>query len=328
MARRRGFFWNQSQTRLEVHVNGTLALEIDDAAPFLTIINGVTVDAGGITITSGGLTVTAGGLTITADGLTITAGDLTVSAGNTILDQGALDTNGLVMRSSDVATVLTTIVLGPTVATTDYLAIGKASATLGGAHIQAMAESSASEALFIECWGGSPATADALTSLAAMNFFVGEHNGANADADMAANSNGFAWGEIDSSNVRQTRMILKVDDGELHLDNTSIVDLADAEDDVLVLRGMRRVTDGEGAVDSVYETNNPYRDYDKLAELGLVGPLNDEGHHLFPLQKRLHFHEDTMWQMFTDMMDIASVLPADLKSKLNGRNQQRLALAS
>ena len=316
--RLRGWKWDHANSQLDVFVDGTKAGTYTSA--------GFTLPTGGLTITSGGLTVTAGGIAVTAGGITLTAGDLTVSSGNTILDQGALDTQGLSLRSSDVATVLTTIVLGPDVTTTDYFTVGKFSATLGGSHIQSLGESTATTSLMIESWGGAPATTDALTSLGAMCFFVGQHNGSNADADMANDSNAFVWGEIDSSGVRQSRMLLKADDGEMHIDDTTLVDLADAEDDVLVLRGLRRIRNGDGAIDSVYETDNPYRDYNKLSELGLCGPVNDEGHFLFPLQKRLHFHEDTMWQMFVDMMDIAAVLPPEQQSQLNARNQKRLAL--
>ncbi len=60
MPSRRGFRWDQGNSRLEVQVNGTVAARFDDTGSYLTI------PAGGLTITAGGLTVTAG---------TIKAGD-------------------------------------------------------------------------------------------------------------------------------------------------------------------------------------------------------------------------------------------------------------
>jgi hypothetical protein len=246
---------------------------------------------------------------------------------NIVMNQQALDTNHFSLRSSDVATVLTTIVLGPDVTTSDYFTIGKASATLGGAFIQSLAETTATEALHIEAWGGSPATTDASSSLAAVNIFVGEHNGSNADADMASNSNALAVGEITSAGARATRFLLKADDGELHLGNSTLVAL-DAEDDIMAVRSLQRLSsEGRGILDSLYDPSNPFNDYAKLRAMGMVGERDDDGFSLFPLQPRLALHEGAMWQLFNDLMDVAQALPNSVKSRLSDRMQGRLALA-
>ena len=69
MALRRGFKWDQANSRLDIYVDGTVAARLNDAGSYLTIPDG-------------GLTVTAGGLTVTAGDLTVTAGTVAVVAAN------------------------------------------------------------------------------------------------------------------------------------------------------------------------------------------------------------------------------------------------------
>ena len=250
------------------------------------------------------------------------------AAGQAAFHQQAADGIHLTLRSSDVATGLSSIVLGPNVVTTDYFAIGKAAATTGGAHIMSLAESGATEALHIEAWGGSPATTDASSSLACINIFGGEHNGSNADADMAGNSNLLAVGEIDSSNARLTRFVLKADDGELHLGNSTLVAL-DTEDDIMLVRGLQIAGAGpekEGVIESMYDPHNPFNNYDTLRSMGLVGERDKEGFSLYPLQPRIALHEGALWQLFNDVMDVAQSLPEESQQKLSDRMKGRLAL--
>jgi len=58
MPSRRGFRWDQSNSRLEVQVDGTVAARFDDTGTYLTI------PAGGITVTAGNLDMVAGTLDI------------------------------------------------------------------------------------------------------------------------------------------------------------------------------------------------------------------------------------------------------------------------
>ena len=71
MSQRRGFKWDAANLYLQIQVDGVEAVHLNDAAPYLTVANGLTVTAGGATITAGGLTVTAGGVTINGDHLTM-----------------------------------------------------------------------------------------------------------------------------------------------------------------------------------------------------------------------------------------------------------------
>lgn len=245
------------------------------------------------------------------------------ATGSFFLNQQAQDVVHLTLQSSDVATGLTTIVKGGTVTTEDYFTVGKLSSTLGGAHIQALAESTQSEALFIEAWGGPPVTVDTITSLGLINIFGGQHNGSNADTDMAGDSNLLVIGEIDATNTRITRFLLKGDDGELHLGDTTLV-AVDEQDDIMLVRALQHNSspDGRGIIESQYD--NPFWNQDKLVELGINYPKAKDGFGLFRLQPRLSLHEGAMWQMFNDYMGIAEALPPDVQAKLPERVRDRL----
>jgi len=60
MSLRRGSKWDAANSRLEVDVDGTAALYINDSSPYLTVASGLTVTAGGLTVTAGNLTLADG----------------------------------------------------------------------------------------------------------------------------------------------------------------------------------------------------------------------------------------------------------------------------
>jgi hypothetical protein len=225
---------------------------------------------------------------------------LTVNDGASGIDQT------FTLRSGAVCHGMTDLNLAPyDLFDEDFYSIGKISDSVGGVYITAIAESSYANPYMLEVWGGAPATTDTTGSLGYINHFVGQHDNSNADADMAADSNLQVWGEINSSGARLTRMILKADDGELHLDNTTLVAFDD-EDDIMLVRAMQRAGAASGIIDNEYD--NPFYDYRKLRELGLAGEMDAEGGFLFPLQSRLHAHEGAMWQMYTEMMGMKDKL--------------------
>ena len=269
-------------------------------------------DGGVINFNNGNVTLThsAGVLAMSAGVLGVGAtSNANMTTGVTI-DQTTSDNQILALRSStDVVHGVTTIPLSIfDIGTNDYLAVGKASAIEGGAYIVTACETSLGRALTFESWSGAPPTTDTSASVGAMAFYVGQHDGANGALDMAADSDGFSWGEIDSLAARQTRMLLKADDGELHLGNTTLVAL-DAEDDVQVVRAMQREGSSAGIVASKYD--NPFYSYSKLHELGLAGEKDKDGFFLFPLQSRLHAHEGAIWQMYTRFTERLDHLEAE-----------------
>ena len=106
MPARRGFRWDQGNSRLEVQVDGTIAARFDDTGAYLT------VPAGGITVTAGDLTVTAGDAHVVAQNLYMgaeTAFASTEPTSAVVFKQGtapagasgtssAIFTNGTLMR--------------------------------------------------------------------------------------------------------------------------------------------------------------------------------------------------------------------------------------
>jgi hypothetical protein len=225
------------------------------------------------------------------------------------INQGANDNEILALKSSDVGTGLTTGTLLQDVETDDFLTLTKIDAGTGGLGIQVLDESTDGDVLYVDTYGGAPETSDTSGSLAAVNFFVAQHNGSNSLSDMAANSNAFVWGEIDSGSLRLARMLLKADDGELHLGNSTLVAL-DAEDDVQLVRAMQRAGASEGIIETEYD--NPFYDYERLHSLGLAGKKDASGFFLFPLQTRLHAHEGAIWQVWVRQQRQVAALRAEI----------------
>lgn len=222
----------------------------------------------------------------------------TANANNTkglTVNISSVDNHAITLKDSgQVATGLSGIVGGQDVETDDFFVVEKSSGAGGGVYIKALGETAVAVPFILETWGGAPATTDTSASGAAMYFRAGQHNGSDADVDMAANSNLAGWGEIDSSGASLTRMLLKADDGELHLGNTTLVAL-DSEDDVQLVRAMQKESASGGI--RLSELDNPFYDYKKLRKVGLAGPKDKDGFFLFPLQPRLHAHEGAMWQI-------------------------------
>jgi hypothetical protein len=192
----------------------------------------------------------------------------------------------------------------------------------GGTGMVMMGHENMSSVWNVDCWGGAPTTTDTTGSVGAMSLFAGQHDGSNGAVDMAANSNLLTIGEMDSSQAKQTRLLLKADDGELHLGNTTLVAL-DFEDDNQLVRAMQRQSGSEGFIDSKYE--NPFYDYDKLQEAGLAGGKDKEGFFLFPLQSRLHAHEGAMWQSYCQIKELKELVTE--QAKLLESTTQRLEAA-
>ena len=165
-----------------------------------------------------------------------------------------------------------------------------------------MAEAGQATYMRFLAYGGTPATTDTTGSLGAVSWFVMEHDGSNGGVDMASGSNAFTWGEVASDASYLTRMILKADDGELHLGNTTLVALDD-EDDAQIVRAMQLSSASEGIIPSRHD--NPMYSYSWLLEHKLAGEKDAEGSFLFPLQSRLHVHEGAIWQSYIRQQELA-----------------------
>lgn len=271
---------------------------------------------------------------ITSTGLAIIgAGAVTSHANMTgpglVISQAGNDTLALALKSSDVATGLTSGTLTLDVAVDDYATLSKYNAAEGGLLLQAVAEDGGSSAIVlqIEAYGATAETTDTTASVGLINLQAAEHDAANATIAAPANQNIFTVRGYSGANTPATRLLLKGDDGELHLGNATPVGL-DHEDDVMAVRALQRVTSaGRGIIDSMYDPASPFYDYDKLRELGIVGPKDERGEYLFALQPRLALHEGALWQLYNDLMDVAMALPAEIQAKITGRMAARLTAA-
>lgn len=109
-----------------------------------------------------------------------------------ILDQGTLDNAILKFQSAgDVATVLTTVTT-PDVETDDYGVFAKVVNLQGGLKILSLAEDAASSPVtVIESWGGTATSVKSSSGRSLVEIYATEHDGANAQANIAANGNVF-----------------------------------------------------------------------------------------------------------------------------------------
>ena len=259
-------------------------------------INGGTVDGAAI----GGSSAAAGSFTTLTTTGAVLFGD-TANANNAsglTVNQGGADDHVLTLKNSDVAHALTS---GGVVAaeTDDFLTISKAVASTGGAIIQVIGESSSTTPLQIVAHGGAPSTTDVTTSVGAILIRYAEHDGANAKVDAAANAN-LLTVQSYSSGAFTTRLLLKADDGELHLGNTTLVAL-DGEDDIGLVRAMQReASGGAGMVETPWDGQygTPTWSYEALKRVGVLGEKDEQGNCLFRVQPRFAMNEGAIWQLY------------------------------
>ena len=302
------------------HVGGTWVADATWTLPALTL--GGTVSGGGqqlnnviigtVTPLAGSFTTGTFSSTVTLSGtaanialgsnfLSGDGGDegiLVDSVGTVIIDQTGDDTQILRLRSSDVTTGLTSV-LGSGGHTNDFGVLWKHSATLGGLGVYALGENDASLTTvgsFVVV-GGIGSTTDTITSDGLCRFRVSEHDGANALTNAPANQNAFTFATR-AGGAWATRMLIKGDDGELHVSNTTLVALDD-EDDVSLVRAMQyEVSKGEGMVVEPWENEfgTPAWSYDALRRVGVLGERDERGECLFRVQPRFAMNEGAIWQ--------------------------------
>src|SRR3990167_2890085 len=177
-----------------------------------------------------------------ADGLILVndTANANMTVGLTI-NGGGNDKQHFCIKNADVAHGLTS---GGLVAaeTDDFLTIQKANAADGGVTIVAFADDATVTApLNFIAYGGTWDTTDTSSSTAAVQIIAAEHNGANATTATPANANCFAIRAATGAATYATSLLLKGDDGELHLGTTTLVAIDD-EDDVSLVRSMQYAT--------------------------------------------------------------------------------------
>ena len=213
------------------------------------------------------------GGTLTAVG-TIYIGDTSnanVTLGLTI-NQGAADNRILSLKSSDVATGLTTSVNQISCETDDFFGLMKASATLGGTRVHSMAADAAlTAALVFESYGGTADATKSTAGRALIEMYASEHNGANALADITADGNVF--GVRARRGGADVALFLVDEDGDFHYDGTGTA--YDAEDDAALVRAFSLAT-SKNVIRSEFDDFVKYNEAD-LVRLGLLGDTVENG---------------------------------------------------
>ncbi len=258
-------------------------------------------------------------------GVLVSIGD-TANTNMTIgltINQGA-SADQIIAYKGALSTGLTTAVIGVDVETDDFYIAEQTTAGNGGLYEKILAESTEAFPGMCEVYGGAPATTDTSGSLSSMNWFVAQHDGANGLTDMAANSNAFSWGEISSAPARLTRMLLKADDGELHLGNTTLVALDD-HDDISLIRAMQfEQSGGQGMSPTPWNTEDygvPPFPHQALMDVGVLGEKDDEGFCLMRVQPTFALCLGGIWQNHVKV----ETLKRDLQAQIN-ELQDRLRL--
>lgn len=240
------------------------------------------------------------------------------------INQGANDNHILTLKSSDIATGLTTI-LTPDTETDDFFTISKYDADLGGAHMQCLGENSTNNrTVSIHGIGGTAATAKTQAGGVGLIFlYASQHDGSNALSNVAADGNIFSvWCRV--AGADSARFVVD-EDGDLFAVTTTITALTDTYDDVGLIRAYetaRAISGAKGYVRSEWDRFVRYNE-DALVEVGILGATIAEGG-LWNVTQHLRVMNGAVWQLWTDIMEVAKALPETARQRLPERIQQRL----
>ena len=155
----------------------------------------------------------------------------------------------------------------------DYLSICKASYTLGGAVIQALAEDdSGNQTLRLYAIGGTANTTKTTGGVGLVNVDVLEHNGSNSQADVTADGNVFSVRARVSGGLA-ARMIVD-EDGDLY--SVTSAQTFDDHDDVGLISAYDMTTAPDQVIRTDYEDFAKYNE-DDLIKAGVLGDKVSEG---------------------------------------------------
>ena len=244
------------------------------------------------------------------------------------IDQAANDNLFFAVKSTgDVATGLTTAVTN-TVETADILTMAKFAAATGGVLMQVLGENAAVTTNFqIESYGGQADTgAASATSRGLIDLYVSQHDGANGLANIAADGIVLA---VRARVGAADRTILTLDeDGDLFMDGSGGVNTIggfDAFDDAALARAATNARGSEkGIIRSRWDQFVKY-DEDTLVDLEILSKRRSEGG-LWNLGRNVQAINDGLWQMWTQIMEVARVLTPEQKAMLPQDMREKLAL--
>jgi hypothetical protein len=226
-----------------------------------------------------------------------------------LIDQGALDTVGLKMASSDVTHARTTYL-----PTDQYFGVMKQTALEGGAEIRVLAEDSVSinAVLRVLVAGGQADTAKTAGAVGLVNFNIEEHDGADGVADIAADGNIFA---LRCRQAGSDRTVWVVDeDGDFHYDGAD-GGAYDEFDDAMMLRAFSLAASGRGVIRTHWDSLVQYGEKD-LVDAGILGDTVANGGLVNGAQLQ-RFLVGAAWQLYTKVQEQAERI-GTLEQKLLG----------
>lgn len=276
-------------------------------------------------------TTSAGGTTVVERMRINHLGNVAIGATNShanmlgpglIIAQAGNDDLAIALKSTDVSTGLTTGTIVSDVAVDDYFTVSKFAAATGGTLIQAIGENAAvTTNLKIESYGGQAHTTHTTAGRSLIELFAAQHDGANAPANLADTSNAVGI-RVYTGGAEATKVMFD-ENGEIWNDGT--VTAFDEEDDVALVRAFETVRAEKGFIannwDRFVNTNES-----RLVELGILGDPADGGRPLVNTTKLQRLLNGAVWQLYSDLMDVAAALPKAQRDKLPARIQNRLAL--
>lgn len=229
-----------------------------------------------------------------------------VGTGAMVIDQQGTDVKILALRSSDVATGLTTIP-NVDVATNDFAVFGKRDPATGGLIMQAMSTDGVETAvLILSALGGTAETTKTTAGRGLITMEAREHDGANALADVTADGNVFAIvARVGGTDV--ARFIVD-EDGDLFV--VSVIDVAnagpanvirgtafDSYDDVALVRAFEHARQPAGLIRSQWDSHVKYNEQ-HLIDAGLLGAPVAEGG-MWNLTQHTRLLNGAVWQLGT-----------------------------
>ena len=253
-----------------------------------------------------------------------------VTLGLTI-DQAANDDYALALKSSDIATGLVDdTVTGLALETDDYYTISKRHATNGGATVQVMALDAALSTVSLDyVVGGTGDTTKSASGRALKEIVFYEHNGSNARSAVTANGNVFGIRAYTGS--VETKFLVD-EDGDLFADGgttTNAVTVYDDMPDAMLVRAFDKARSDAGVLGFVQGQWDDYTTANEqaLVETGILGaPLAEGG--LINVTRLQQLHNGAIWQLWSDVLDVAKALPAAAQEKLPARIKDRFLALS
>jgi hypothetical protein len=241
------------------------------------------------------------------------------------INQGANDDYAVALKSSDIVTGLVDgTVTGLALETDDYYTISKRHATNGGATVQVMALDAALSTVSLDYVVGGTANTTKTTSGRALKEIVFyEQNGSNARANITADGNLFGVRAYVGGSVITEFMV--DEDGDLFAANATVATF-DTYDDADLVRALEITRAPAAIIKSEWDEHIKYNEESVIAAGVLGGTLAEGG--MVNVTQLQRLHNGAIWQLWTDVLEVAKALPAAAQEKLPDRIKNRVLALS